>query len=133
LEQVVTDSEVCEQVIFCGSRDQDWLARVAPCVSVVVSPSTGRALGEAALGGAPVVAYDIDWHSELIVGGETGELVAHRDAVAMADAIERLLADPDRARRLGRALRAKAMAMLDPALGKRMQAATYDALLAKRR
>ena len=36
---------------------------------------TGRALAEAALGGVPIVAYDIDWHSEAVETGVTGELV----------------------------------------------------------
>lgn len=120
------------QVRFLGNRSQDWFARVLPVVSAVISPLTGRALAEAALGGAPVVAYDTDWHSELVTTGETGELVGHRDYAAMARAVERLLDDPARARRMGTALRAKAMAMLDPALGRSLQAATYDKLLQER-
>jgi glycosyltransferase involved in cell wall biosynthesis len=47
----------------------------------------------------------------------------------MADAIERLLDDPERARRMGAALRVKAMAMLDPAAADRAQIAAYEALL----
>ena len=53
-----------DQVVFCGNKDQEWLANVIPFAAVVVSPHTGRALLEAALGSAPIVAYDIDWQSE---------------------------------------------------------------------
>jgi len=40
-----------------------------------------------ALGAAPVVAYDIDWHSDLIESGVTGELVAYKDHVGLADGV----------------------------------------------
>jgi glycosyltransferase involved in cell wall biosynthesis len=128
MEALAAELGVTDQVVFCGNREQQWLARVIPAVSMVVSPLTGRAMGEAALGGAPMVAYDIDWHSELVTGGETGELVPYLDHTAMADAIARILDDPERARRMGAALRAKAMAMLDPAAADRAQIAAYEAL-----
>lgn len=129
MEALAAELGVTDQVVFCGNREQQWLARVIPAVSMVVSPLTGRAMGEAALGGAPMVAYDIDWHSELVTTGETGELVPYLDYAAMADAIQRILDDPDRARRMGAALRVKAMAMLDPATADRAQIAAYEALL----
>jgi len=130
METLAASLGVSDQILFCGNREQPWLARVIPVVSAVVSPLTGRALGEAALGGAPVVAYDIDWHSELIETGETGELVPYLDHDAMADAIERLLNDPETARRMGCELRGRAMNMLDPAAADRAQIAAYQALLA---
>jgi glycosyltransferase involved in cell wall biosynthesis len=128
MEALAAELGVTDQVVFCGNREQQWLARVIPAVSMVVSPLTGRAMGEAALGGAPMVAYDIDWHSELVTGGETGELVPYLDHAAMADAIARILDDPERARRMGAALRVKGMAMLDPAAADRAQIAAYEAL-----
>jgi glycosyltransferase involved in cell wall biosynthesis len=71
-------------------------------------------LTEAALGAAPVVAYDIDWQGEMILDGETGRLVQHGDLRAMAEATAELLADPARAADLGRRLRELARTMLDP-------------------
>jgi len=132
MEALAAELGVTDQVLFCGNREQPWLARVIPAVSMVVSPLTGRAMGEAALGGAPMVAYDIDWHSELVTTGETGELVPYLDHKAMADAIQRILDDPERARRMGAALRAKAMAMLDPQAADRAQIAAYQSLLGQK-
>jgi glycosyltransferase involved in cell wall biosynthesis len=80
----------------------------------VVSPHTGRALAEAGLGAAPVVAYDVDWQGELIADGKTGALVGHGDVTGMAAAVVRMLAQPDRAKALGAALREKVLEMLDP-------------------
>ena len=83
--------EVSDQIVFCGNRDQAWLSRVIPHVSVVISTLTGRALAEAALGGVPIVAYDIDWHSEAVETGVTGELVPYLDYSLMADSVEKNL------------------------------------------
>jgi glycosyltransferase involved in cell wall biosynthesis len=57
--------------------------------------------------GKPVVATIGGGTPELVVDGETGFLVAERDAVALAAAIERLVDDPDLAERMGKAGHAK--------------------------
>lgn len=133
METLAAELGVTDQVLFCGNRPQTWLAQVIPAVTAVVSPLTGLAMGEAALGAAPMVAYDIDWHSELVESGVTGELVPYLDHVAMADAVEWLIDDPARARRMGAALRAKALAMLDPTAAECAQIAVYEELLSNRR
>jgi glycosyltransferase involved in cell wall biosynthesis len=51
----------------------------------------------------PVIATPVGGTPELVADGETGLLVPPRDPAALADAIRSLLADPDRARELGRA------------------------------
>ncbi|HEY0327421.1 MAG TPA: glycosyltransferase family 4 protein [Allosphingosinicella sp.] len=123
---------VGDRVVFAGNRDQQWLARVVPHVSAVICPLTGRALAEAGLGGVPLIAYDVDWHSEIVESGVTGELVAHRDVEAMARAIERLLGNPDDARRLGSACRARIAEMMDPASLNQIQRGEYLELLTER-
>lgn len=124
---------VGDRVIFAGNRDQQWMANLVPLAAVVVSPLKGRALAEAALGGAPVAAYDLDWHGELIVSGETGELVPARDVDALADAVDRLLSDPVRARRLGENVRRATIEMMDPDRVDEAQRLVYEQVLSKRR
>jgi len=114
LRALASELGVAAHVVFAGERDQDWLSRVIPHAAVVLSPLTGRALSEVALGGAPTVAYDLDWQGELIRRGETGELVEAYDVDAMARAACRLLADTAYARRVGRALRDTARETMDP-------------------
>ena len=116
-------------VLFAGNRDQGWIANLLPAAAVVISPHTGRALTEAALSGTPIVAYDIDWQSELIRSGETGELVPHKDWKQMADAVCRLLRDPERAKRLGQQGRAAALQMMDPINLTNHERAEYQGLL----
>jgi glycosyltransferase involved in cell wall biosynthesis/ubiquinone/menaquinone biosynthesis C-methylase UbiE len=125
LQRLAQELEVENQVIFCGNRDQEWLARVIPLALMVVSPHTGRALSEAALGAVPIVAYDVDWQSELIQTGKTGELVPNLDWKKMADAVESLLADPKNARSMGDAVRNRALKMMNPAMLDQHERETY--------
>jgi glycosyltransferase involved in cell wall biosynthesis len=121
------------QVILAGNKPQGWLAQVFPQAAVVISPHTGRALSEAALAGVPIVAYDLDWQGELVETGVTGELVPHRDWREMASAVQRFLTDPEHAGRMGRAVRRRALEMLDPAALDQHERDQYSRLIAQHR
>lgn len=62
-----------------------------------------NSLMEAMAAGLPVIASDIPPNRELVVDGETGFLVKVGDRVAFQQFTDRLLADPERARRMGQA------------------------------
>lgn len=126
LQQLAVELGISEHVVFAGTRDQAWLARVIPRAAVALSPLTGRALTEVAFGGTPTVAYDLDWQGELIRSGVTGELVAARDIDGMARAAAKLLSDEPCARRLGKQLRATAFDMLGPEQLDAHERAQYD-------
>ena len=129
LEEIAAEHDVAEHVVMPGNKDQGWLAQIVAQAAVVVSPHTGRALSEAALAAAPIAAYDVDWQGELIHDGETGALVPHKDWRALAERTERFLADPDHARRMGDAVRRRALDMLDPAALDEHERQHYSALL----
>lgn len=103
-----------KDTVFAGNLPQSVLALLYPASAAVVSPHTGRALTEAALAAAPVIAYDVDWQRELIETGVTGILVPHGDRDGLAGAVTDLVGDPARARAFGQALRARALEMFDP-------------------
>lgn len=128
MQEQASSLGLSNEVVFCGNRSQDWLAKTIPAVNVVVSPLTGRALTEAALGGAPIAAYNIDWHGEVIITGETGELVPYLDFESLARATERLLADEGYARQMGDNARALMMQLMDPEANNRQQVETYEHL-----
>ena len=67
----------------------------------------GRGLTEAALASVPVVAYDRDWQSEVVVSEETGYLVENHDWVAMADGVEQLLLNEEKRVQMGKNVRKK--------------------------
>ena len=121
--------EVSNNIVFCNNRDQDWLLRVLPCVDVVVSILTGRALVETALAGSPIVAYDIDWQSEVIETGITGELVPSLDYSIMADAIQKILKDEKYALMIGSNVRERMFKMMNPEAINQMQIDIYEKLL----
>jgi len=83
-------------------------------LTLLVLPSRAEGFGLAAAEGSacglPVIATTASSLPEVIVHGETGLLVAPGDPAALADAIARLLADPETARRLGRAGRERVRA-----------------------
>ena len=119
---------ITESVVFAGNQSQEWIASVMPYASVVVCPLAGRALTEAALSGVPVVAYDIEWQSEVIKTGETGELVTYRDWKAMADSVVKFLKDSDYAKRMGTNARNTVLEMMDPAKLNQHETNEYEKL-----
>src|SRR5258707_663598 len=70
---------------------------------------------EALACGTPVVASDLGGAGELIVPGTDGALVPADDPTALAAAIAPLLDDPDRAREMGLAGRARVEVEFSPA------------------
>lgn len=128
LEALARSHALGDAIVFAGARNQEWIARVLPRASVILSPHMGRALTEAALSAVPIVAFDYDWQREVVVDGETGFLVPNGDWEAMADRAVRLLEDPVRARAMGRAARVKVAAMMAPASLVRHEQETYRQL-----
>lgn len=72
-----------------------------------------RSLVEAATMGIPVVSTRIRGCREAVTDGETGLLVAPRDASALVDAVELLLEDGERRRRMGAQARRRACREFD--------------------
>ena len=56
-------------------------------VDVNVAPLCGRSLLEASLSGCPAVAYDVDWHSEIVKDGKSGFLIPNLDYKAMGESL----------------------------------------------
>lgn len=131
LQKLADELGVLSHVTFCGNREQGWLARTIPQASVVVSPISGRALTEAALAGAPVAAYDIDWQGDLIKTGVTGELVSFGDWKALANCTIKLLSDRIYARAVGDRLRETVLEMMDPEKLDQHERHQYDLILKK--
>ena len=72
-------------------------------VAVLTSQSEGlsNALVEYALAERPTVAFDVGGNGEVISAGETGYLVDFEDTQALADRVDSLLADPEKAQAMG--------------------------------
>jgi len=106
------EAELRAQISGLGLDDQITLAGAIPNDQVVdsllaadafVSPLTGSSLREAMFCRLPVIAYERDWVVGLFKNGEDALLVENRNVEAMADAVERLIADPELRQALGSA------------------------------
>lgn len=122
---------VADHVRFIGNQNQRSLAQLNAQAAAVLSPLTGRALSESALGAAPIVAYDLDWQGDLIRTGDTGELVPFRHPNLMAESTIKLLRDRDYAKRMGNSARIRALKMLDPAALNEHERQEYSKLLSR--
>ena len=106
---------IATQVRFEGAVTQpqvaEWLAAADVAVVPSVRDDAGNVDGlpnsvlEALVSGTPVVATPAGGIATVAVDGETALVVPERDAAALARALERLLAEPDRGRALGRSAR----------------------------
>ena len=94
-----------DKVIFSGFR-QD-MPEVYAAIDIFVLPSLqeacARVLLEAMASGKPVIATSLGGNPEIVVDEVTGILVPAKDARALAQAMLRLIREPDTARQMGEA------------------------------
>jgi glycosyltransferase involved in cell wall biosynthesis len=131
LQDLVRALGLQEEVSFAGFvRD---VPKFLSSVDVLVLPSLFEGLGVAALeamaAAKPVVATRVGGLAESIIDGETGLLVPPQNGVALADAIDRIVADPSRARAMGRKGAARVLSHFTIEHMARQNEAYYYALL----
>lgn len=119
LEQGARSAALDGRVRWHGALPQAAVAPLYRDASVVAIPSRDEGLGlvavEAQLSGVPVVAYRSGGVAELIEDGVTGLLVPPGDAHALGAALDALVRDPARARRMGEAGQVRMAARFAPA------------------
>ena len=97
---------------FLGAVEHEDLADYYALADICVVPSRTETFGLVALEaqalGTPVVASAVGGLTEIIADGQTGFLVPERQSQAFADAIARLLDDPELRARMGAAARDRA-------------------------
>ncbi len=115
LEGLAAELGLEQRVRFHGwlpaGRMRDFFA--GALVSVLpsrVEEGLGMVLVEAGVAGCALVGSDLGGIRDIVRSASTGVLVPPEDPVATADALRRLLADRDEARRLGAGARAAALA-----------------------
>ncbi|KAB2370710.1 glycosyltransferase family 4 protein [Actinomadura montaniterrae] len=136
LERLAASEGVAGSVVFTGSVPWEELPAHYDAGDVFAMPCRTRRRGldveglgivylEASATGLPVVAGDSGGAPDAVLDGETGVVVPGRSVPRVADAVAGLLADPDRARAMGRAGRA----WVEREWRWEVQAARLDALL----
>jgi glycosyltransferase involved in cell wall biosynthesis len=115
LEALARRLNLQRQVVFLGVR-QDVPALLGGAGLFVLSSlteGTSLAVLEAMATGLAVVATDVGGNGEVVADGETGILVPPGDPSRLADAILTLVADPERAIRMGQAGRRRVERFFD--------------------
>ena len=94
------------RVRFLGPTDQAGVRAALEQAQILLLTSheehAPMIVAEAMATGRPVVATDVGALADMVAHGETGYLAPRGDAQAVAEALARLLADPDHAAALGR-------------------------------
>lgn len=101
LEALNVDLRLRHALMYLGPLARDDVAMLRRISMAALVPMGGFSLIEACCAGTPVVAYDVEWHHELVISGETGSLVREGDFTAAAAAISQLLDEPNEAARMG--------------------------------
>ena len=114
VERRVRELGVQEGVRLLGDRDDvpELLSRSGCFVLASDYEGCPLAVIEAMAAGVPVVATGVGGVPELVEDGRTGFVVAPGDPQALAAAVERVLLDPEGARKMGEAGRAIARSRL---------------------
>lgn len=112
LRETAASLGIADRAHFTGHLPDEAYRETLAGADVFVLPSEWEAFGivlvEAMACGVPCVATRVGGAADVVVDGETGALVPYADVDRLAEAIGALLADPERARRLGAAGRERA-------------------------
>lgn len=114
LERLVSNEGLIQNVIFAGNQSQEWISGALSFIDINVSPLCGRSLLEAGLAGLPTVAYDVDWHNEIVLPGKTGLLAPNLNIEAMGLALLELGTNPKLRNDMSVAMRERAMEISSP-------------------
>src|SRR5207249_5915614 len=107
LRRFVHDRKVAD-VFFAGRVEDTDKARFYKTADIFVAPSTGQesfgiVLLEAMAAGCAVIASDIHGYKRVVQRNVSGLLVEPKDPEALADAIERLITQPELRQSIGEA------------------------------
>ena len=114
LRELARRLNIENSVVFAGNRPQAWVAGAIKLADINIAPLCGRSLLEASLGGLPTVAYDVDWHDEIVVNGETGFLVSNLDHQTLGMKILELWEKAVLRDMMGTAVKSKALTLASP-------------------
>jgi glycosyltransferase involved in cell wall biosynthesis len=121
---------LADSVVLLGDLPRERLAEEYVNATLFCLPSVQEGFGivflEAMAAELPVVACRIAAVPEVVQDGITGVLVPPRDPGALAEALERLIEEPARAKRLGQEGRRRALALSPRHVAERFLSAVHS-------
>jgi len=129
LQDLVLELGLQKSVIFVGNKSQDWIAALMPHVYLNIAPLCGRSLLEASLSGCPAVAYDVDWHADIVLDGITGYLSPNLNYHDLGNNILKMMEDVSSRQIFGENMRKLALSVSEPKILVKSQENIYKSLL----
>ena len=87
VKRKIGSSRFKDRILFLGACSTDVVFNWTVHARMAVCPFSGSTLAEAMLCGVPVVAYDIENHSEIVIDHYSGFLVPFRDITQLSETI----------------------------------------------
>jgi glycosyltransferase involved in cell wall biosynthesis len=84
IKQKKEQSEYENRIILMGACPSEIVFEWTAHAKMAICPYSGSALVEAMLCSIPVVAYDVEWHAEIVIDDYTGYLVPFANVEALA-------------------------------------------------
>lgn len=129
LEQLSDTLQLNDNVRFLGFQSQERATQIRLISDVSLCLMGGYSLIEAAMAHTPLVAYNVDWHYELVRDNETGFLLPEGDTQGATDAILKILRNPELGILLGGNARKLAIERHSPEYTNRVMADCYKELI----
>lgn len=133
LEARAQNLRVADRITWHGALARSALPPLYQRAALLVVPSIEEGLGLVAVEGqmcaTPVIAANSGGLSDIVRNGQTGVLVPPLDASSLAQAIDEMLTNPERAREIGAAGRVHALATFAPESAARRYAMLYRSTL----
>ena len=129
IEHLVTAHPDAVRLLPFQSRERVAELRRRSAASLCLM--AGFSLIEACAAGSPPIAYDVEWHRELVQNGVTGYLVNEHDVAGVVSAIEALIDRPSERAAMGERARTLAFERHGLEATSRIKRECYTALLAQ--
>ena len=99
--KMVEEKNLKKQILLPGFVSNDCAVSLRKKSQVNLALMGGPSLLEAMLSGVPTIAYDVEWHHEIIKHGHTGYLIQERNVNEVINTINKILESPEKSKKIG--------------------------------
>ncbi len=126
---VEAEPELRDVVLLTGFRPHGWVCDLRRQATVSLCLMGGYSLIEACAAARPVVAFDTEWHGQLVRTGDSGFLIPEGDDAQVADAVSILLDNAELASKMGTRAQQLAIEHYDLITTRNIRRKVYDELI----
>jgi len=131
VKNIVVEQYLDNVIYFTGFQNKEIVVNVRKQNYLALTLMGGFSLIEACAGARPVIAYDIEWHYELVKNNETGFLIEENNIDEVVKKIIYLLDNPSIAEKLGKNARELALKRHDMNNVIKIKQNIYEGILSK--